>query len=201
MSRICFGVLGRHFAAVVKGNAQLVEPRERILDFPLKQIGDFLVEDFRCRRIAHVVAFGVILRRIDVGGGDAILLNPQPIDVVFEAQSGRKEGRQAKGVVVTRHAAVHPPVLLGQHGTEVDQDVEVVERVEARLLLVGKEHVDIVQCVDVVGARAERLRHLHDRVVRQPAPLRSISEFSRASPFVALVSRSIAVSMSNSPRS
>ena len=103
----------------------------RGLDLPLEEVGHLLVEDLRRRRVAHVVALGVVLRGVDVGGGDALLLDPEAVDVVLEAQPGREERRQAERVVVAGHAAVHPPVLLGHHRAEVDQHVHVVQVVQA----------------------------------------------------------------------
>ena len=104
----------------------------RGLDLPLEEVGHLLVEDLRGRRVAHVVALGVVLGGIDVGGGDALLLDPEAVDVVLEAQPGREERRQAEGVVVAGHAAVHPPVLLGHHRAEVDQHVQLVQVVRVR---------------------------------------------------------------------
>ena len=101
-------------------------------------------------------------RRVDVGGRDPVLLDPEPVDVVLESQPGREERRQPERVVVAGDAAVHPPVLLGHHGPEVDQDVELVEVVGVNLVLVFQEQLDEVEGIDVVGSRAKRLGHLDD---------------------------------------
>jgi hypothetical protein len=96
---------------------------------------------------------------------DAVLLDPEPVDVVLEPQARGKEGRQAGGVVVASDPAVHAPVHVRNDRTKVHQHVDVVQRLEAGLAFVVKEHVDEVDRVDVVRARAERLCHLHDGVV------------------------------------
>jgi hypothetical protein len=70
-----------------------------------------------------------ILRGIDVGGHDALLLDPEPVNVILEAQAGVEERGQPEGVVIAGYAAVHPPVPVGHGGTEIDQHVLLVQLV------------------------------------------------------------------------
>jgi hypothetical protein len=88
------------------------------LNLALEKIADFFVEDLGRWRVSHVVALGVVLRGIHMGGHDALLLDPEAVDVVLEAQAGGEERRQPEGVVVPSHATVHPPVQVGHGGAK-----------------------------------------------------------------------------------
>src|SRR5689334_24491479 len=61
----------------------------------LQQAADRLVEHFGGERVAHVVALDVGLRRVDMGGRDLRLLDPQAIDIVLEAEPGWEEDRKS----------------------------------------------------------------------------------------------------------
>jgi len=117
------GVQCGYFALVVKSNAELIQAGHRGVNPPLEKVRQLFVEDFRSGRVAHVVASGVMLGTIDVGGGNSRLLDPEPVDVVLEPQPGREERRQPKRVVVACYTAVHPPILLRYRRAEVHQYV------------------------------------------------------------------------------
>lgn len=122
------------------------------LDFALQQIANLFIEDLGRRRVAHVVALGVILCGIHMGGNDALLLDPKPVNIILEAQAGREERWQAESVVVAGYSAVHPPVPVGHCGAEIDQHVHFVQVVQARLAFVFEEHIHEVDGIDVVRA-------------------------------------------------
>src|SRR6266566_3937121 len=98
------GVLSCYLAVIIKGDAQIIKPCKCGLNFAFEQVRYFLVEDLRGRRIAHIVALGVVLSGIHMGGANAVLLDPQTIDVILESQPSREEWRQAEGVVITRYS-------------------------------------------------------------------------------------------------
>jgi hypothetical protein len=125
-------VLRADVALVLEVDGEVVEAGEGRLDLLLEEVGELLVEDLGRGRVPHAVTLGVSLGGVHVGGGQPLLLDPQPVDVVLEAQAGGKEGRKAEGVVIGGHAAVHPPVLLGQRRSKVHQHVHVLELVEVR---------------------------------------------------------------------
>ena len=70
-----------------------------------------------------------------------VLLDPEAVDVVLESQPGREERGQAEGVVVASDAAVHPPVLVGHGGPEVDQHVQLVQLVGVDLIIVFQKQL------------------------------------------------------------
>lgn len=115
--------------------------------------------------VAHVVAARVVLGGVDVRRHDALLLDPEPIDVVLESQTGREEGREAVRVVVGGDSAIHPPVPVRDGRPEVDQDIEVVDAVRVDLVLIREKQVDEVDGVDVVRSRSKGLRDPDDRAV------------------------------------
>jgi len=88
------GVLRGDRAIVVERDAEVLEPRHCAFDLPLEEIGYLFVEHFGGMRITHVVALQMVLRGVDVGGHDSFLLDPEPMDVVFESQTRGEEGRQ-----------------------------------------------------------------------------------------------------------
>src|ERR1035441_8313978 len=85
------GVADRDMAVVIEINSQWSKTHEARLDLPFNQVGNFLIEDLCRRRIAHVVASGVVLRRVYVSGDYPLLLYPEPVDVVLKAQPGWEE--------------------------------------------------------------------------------------------------------------
>ena len=108
----------------------------------------------------------MVLGSINVSGDDALLLHPDPVDVVFEAKTRGKERWQAERVVVGGDAAIHTPVSLGDDRSKIHQHVQVVETVRIGLRLHGPKQIHEVDGIDIVRPGPKRLRHLHDRVVR-----------------------------------
>ncbi len=92
-----------------------------------------------------------------MGCRDSSALNPQAIDIIFKPQSGRKEGRQPKAVVIPGHPAIHAPVLVRHHRAEIHQGVVVVQVFDLDLVLILQEEIHEVDRVDIVGAGAECL--------------------------------------------
>ena len=128
-----------YFAFIIKHNAQLVHARDGASDLAFEQVGDFFVENLRCQRIAHVVIFDVVLRRVDVHRGKLVLLNPEPINVVLKSEPGGKKRGETVGVVVAGNAAVHAPILVGNDGTEVNEHVQFVQIIETDIGFVFKK--------------------------------------------------------------
>src|ERR1035438_3504626 len=85
------GVAGRDMTVVIEINSQWSETHEARLDLPFNQVCNFLTKNLYRGRIAHVVASGVMLRRIYVSGDYPLLLYPEPVDVVLKSQPGWEE--------------------------------------------------------------------------------------------------------------
>src|SRR5262249_50005485 len=132
---------------------------------PLDEIGNFLIEDLGGRRIAHVIAFDVMLSSVYMSGGYTLLLHPQPVNIIFEPKPGWKEWRKSECIVVTRQTAIHSPVLFCNGGAEVHQNVDVVQVLHFHLRLIGQEHLHKVNGIYVVGPGTERLSHLYDGLI------------------------------------
>src|ERR1035441_1597438 len=85
------GVAGRDVTVVIEIDSQWPQAHEARLDLPFNQVCNFLIEDLCRGRIAHVVASGVMLRRVYVSCDYPLLLYPEPVDVVLKAQPGWEE--------------------------------------------------------------------------------------------------------------
>src|ERR1035441_377948 len=158
-------VVRSHFSGIVERDTELVAARNGIADFLLEQIGDLFIQHLRCRRISHVVALRMVLRRIYVCCGQAFLLNPETVNVVLEAQASRKEWREPKGIVVAGDPAIHPPVGGCNGGAAVDPDINVISGFRAGLILIVQEHLNEVDSVNIICSGSKCLPNLDDCVL------------------------------------
>ncbi len=155
------GILQGDFALVTEFDAEIAASSQAVLDLALEQIRDFLVEDLRRRRIAHVIAPGVKLRGIDVRSDNSLALNPQAVDIILKAQTRGEKRRKTELIIVTGHAAIHAPIFIGHNGTKIDQRIVIVQVLDLDLVFVLQKQVHKVDGVDVIGAGAKGLRDFH----------------------------------------
>ena len=82
------------FTRVMKRDAKIVAPEDRILDSALEKRTEFFIEYLHRERVAHVIVFHVTLRRVHVDGSNLRLLEPKAVNVILEPQTCWEEWRQ-----------------------------------------------------------------------------------------------------------
>ena len=193
-------IIQRNLTAIAEANGEVVKPGYTCPNLFLQQRADFLIEDVHRERIAHVVILDVGLYRVHVSCDDPWFLNPETKDEVLKSQPRRKEGWKAEAIVIAGHAAIHTPVFVCYDRAEVHEHVEIVKIMEVGIMLglIAQIHMDKIECIDVVRARTKVCAILTTAwPEREPRFKRSA--LSPAKSFETFVSRSITLSMTNSP--
>ena len=97
-------------------------------------------------------------------------------------------------VVIPCHSTIHAPILARHGRTKIDLDVQISQIIDIGLLIVVEEHINEVDSISFV--RERNVCAIRTIAFSDTFPLCNITVLSWASPLVAFVSRSVAVSIS-----